>query len=104
MAALRERVGAPPVAGSVGDQEMTGRELPVPIRDLHTILVAGRDVAEAPDLAALLHTQATIEWLRTAGASVDLREQVRCWPVEPLRNAIPPPEVPSPGPGQCGPG
>lgn len=73
--ALRERVGALVGAGSVGDQELTGRELPVLIRDLHTTVTAGRDVAELLDLAALLHTQATIAWLRIAGASVDLREQ-----------------------------
>ncbi len=65
--ALRERVGALVDAGSAGDQELTGRELPVLIRDLHTTVAAGRDVAELLDLAALLHTQATIGWLRTAG-------------------------------------
>ena len=73
--ALRERVSALVGAGSVGDQELTGRELPVLIRDLHTSVAAGRDVAELLDRVALLHTQATIGWLRTAGASVDLREQ-----------------------------
>ncbi|HEY6424730.1 MAG TPA: helix-turn-helix transcriptional regulator [Pseudonocardiaceae bacterium] len=72
---LRERVGAMVGAGSVGDQELTGRELPGLISDLHTTMAAGRDVAELLDLTALLHTQATIGWLRTAGASVDLREQ-----------------------------
>lgn len=73
--ALRERVGALVGAGSEADQELTGRELPVLIRDLHTTMVAGRDVDELLELAVLLHTQATIGWLRTAGASVDLREQ-----------------------------
>lgn len=73
--ALRERVGALVGAGSTGEQEQTGRELPTLIRDLHTTIAAGRDVAELLDLATLLHTQATIGWLRTAGASVDLREQ-----------------------------
>ncbi|MGH3984197.1 MAG: helix-turn-helix domain-containing protein [Pseudonocardiaceae bacterium] len=73
--ALRERVRALVAAGSVGDQERTGRELPCLIHDLHTSMAAGRDVAELHELAALLHTQATIGWLRTAGASVDLREQ-----------------------------
>jgi Helix-turn-helix domain len=72
---LRRRVRALISAGSTGDQETTGQELPVLIRDLHTSIAAGRDVAELLDLAALLHTQATIGWLRTAGASVDLREQ-----------------------------
>jgi hypothetical protein len=37
--------------------------------------VQGHDVAELLGLATLLHTQATIGWLQTAGASVDLREQ-----------------------------
>lgn len=73
--ALRERVDALVGVGSEGDQEATGRELPVLIRNLHTSLAAGRDVAELLDLAVLLHTQGTIGWLRTAGASVDLREQ-----------------------------
>jgi hypothetical protein len=72
---LRSRVGAVISAGCTGDQELTGRELPGLIQDLHTSIAAGRDVAELLDLAALLHTQATIGWLRTAGASVDLREQ-----------------------------
>jgi hypothetical protein len=73
--ALRERVDALVGVGSEGDQESTGRELPVLIRNLHTSLAAGRDVAELLDLTVLLHTQGTIGWLRTAGASVDLREQ-----------------------------
>lgn len=73
--ALRERVGALIGASSVGDQELTARELPVLIRDLHTSIAVGRGVAELLDLAALPHTQGTIGWLRTAGASVDLREQ-----------------------------
>ncbi|MGH4024169.1 MAG: helix-turn-helix domain-containing protein [Pseudonocardiaceae bacterium] len=73
--ALRERVDALVGVGSEGDQEATGRELPVLIRNLHTSLAAGRDVTELLDLAVLLHTQGTIGWLRTAGASVDLREQ-----------------------------
>lgn len=63
--ALRERVGALVGAGSEGDQESTGRELPVLIRNLHTAVTAGRDVAELLDLAVLLHTQGTIGWLRT---------------------------------------
>jgi transcriptional regulator with XRE-family HTH domain len=74
-AVLRRRVRALIGAGSIGDQETTGQELPVLIRDLHTSIAAGCDVAELLGLATLLHTQATIGWLRTAGASVDLREQ-----------------------------
>jgi transcriptional regulator with XRE-family HTH domain len=72
---LRRRVSALISAVSTGDQETTGPELPVLICDLHTSIAAGRDVAELLDLAVLLHTQTTIGWLRTAGASVDLREQ-----------------------------
>jgi hypothetical protein len=75
MDVLRSRVAAVINAGCIGDQELAGRELPGLIRDLHTSIAAGRDVAELLELAALLHTQATIGWLRTAGASVDLREQ-----------------------------
>jgi transcriptional regulator with XRE-family HTH domain len=72
---LRERVDALIGTSSAGDQQLTGRELPILIRDLHTSVVAGRDVAELLELVALLHSQGTIGWLRTAGASVDLREQ-----------------------------
>jgi hypothetical protein len=75
MDALREQVGALVGAGSVGDQELTGRELPILIRDLHTTVAAGRDVVELLDLAVLLHIQAAIAWLRIAGALPDLREQ-----------------------------
>jgi transcriptional regulator with XRE-family HTH domain len=73
--AVRERVAALVGAISAGDQKLTARGLPVLIRDLHASIAAGRDVAELLELAALLHTQATIGWLRTAGAAVDLREQ-----------------------------
>jgi transcriptional regulator with XRE-family HTH domain len=73
--ALRRRVDALIGAICLGDQRLTGRELPGVIRDLHASIAAGRDVAQLLDLAALLHTQGTIGWLRTAGASVDLREQ-----------------------------
>lgn len=72
---MRERVGALVAVGCLGEQERVGRELPGLIRDLHTSLTAGRDVAELLELAVLLHTQATVAWLRFAGAPVDLREQ-----------------------------
>ncbi|MGH3936070.1 MAG: helix-turn-helix domain-containing protein [Pseudonocardiaceae bacterium] len=72
---IRERVATLVDAGSAGDQELAGGLLPGLIRDLHTSVAAGRDVAELLELVALLHTQATIGWLRTAGGSVDLREQ-----------------------------
>ncbi|MGH4021647.1 MAG: XRE family transcriptional regulator [Pseudonocardiaceae bacterium] len=45
------------------------------IRDLHTSITAGRDVAELLELAAWLHTQATVPWLSLAGAPLDLRSQ-----------------------------
>jgi hypothetical protein len=52
-----------------------GATLPVLIRDLHTSIAAGRDVAELLDLAVLLHAGATVAWLRVAGAELDLRSQ-----------------------------
>jgi hypothetical protein len=45
------------------------------IRDLHTSIAAGRDVAGLLDLAVLLHVGATTGSLRVAGASLDLRAQ-----------------------------
>lgn len=47
--------------------------LPGLIRDLHTSIAAGRDVAELLDLAVLLHTQGTGAWLRVVGGPLDLR-------------------------------
>jgi transcriptional regulator with XRE-family HTH domain len=47
--------------------------LPGLIRDLHTSIAAGRDVAELLDLAVLLHTQGTGAWLRVTGGPLDLR-------------------------------
>ncbi|MGH3814313.1 MAG: helix-turn-helix domain-containing protein, partial [Pseudonocardiaceae bacterium] len=52
-----------------------GATLPGLIRDLHTSIVAGRDVAELLDLAVLLHAGATVGWLRVAGAGLDLRSE-----------------------------
>ncbi len=52
-----------------------GATLPGLIRDLHTSIAAGRDVAELLDLAVLLHSGATPGWLRVAGAPLDLRAQ-----------------------------
>jgi transcriptional regulator with XRE-family HTH domain len=52
-----------------------GATLPALIRDLHTSIGAGRDVAELLDLAVLLHAGATVGWLRVAGASLDLRSE-----------------------------
>jgi transcriptional regulator with XRE-family HTH domain len=50
-----------------------GAALPALVRDLHTSIAAGRDVAELLDLAVLLHTQGSHSWLRVIGAGVDLR-------------------------------
>ncbi len=50
-----------------------GAALPGLIRDLHTSIAAGRDVAELLSLAAWLHTQATVSWLSITDAPVDLR-------------------------------
>jgi hypothetical protein len=52
-----------------------GAALPSLIRDLHTSIAAARDVAELLDLAVLLHSNATVGWLRVVGpASIELRE------------------------------
>jgi len=45
------------------------------IRDVHTSIAAGRDVAELLDLAVLLHTQLTEPWLCLAGVPLELRDQ-----------------------------
>ena len=50
-----------------------GAALPVLIRDLHTSIAAGRDVAQLLDLAVLLHAGATTGWLRVAGAPIEMR-------------------------------
>jgi transcriptional regulator with XRE-family HTH domain len=52
-----------------------GAALPGLIRDLHTSIAAGHDVAELLDLVVLLHSQATVGWLRIAGAPLDLRSE-----------------------------
>jgi DNA-binding Xre family transcriptional regulator len=49
--------------------------LPELIRDVHTSITAGRDVAELLDLAVLLHVQAVSHWLREVGAPLDLRRE-----------------------------
>ena len=50
-------------------------ELPGLIRDLHTTLATGRDVAELLPLAVYLHVQGTSVWLLDAGAPIDLRRE-----------------------------
>ena len=47
--------------------------LPGLIRDLHTSIAAGRDVAELLDLAVMLHVNGTGSWLGGMGARVELR-------------------------------
>ncbi len=49
--------------------------LPELIRDLHTSIAAGRDVAELLELAVMLHTGGTNQWLKVVGAPLDLRSQ-----------------------------
>lgn len=53
----------------------TGTALAGLIRDLHSSITAGRDVAELLDLAVLLHAQVSVGWLRMVGAALDLRSQ-----------------------------
>ncbi|MGH3838001.1 MAG: helix-turn-helix domain-containing protein, partial [Pseudonocardiaceae bacterium] len=74
--ALRARVATSVEAHCGCDQPGdVGAALPGLIRDLHTSIAAGKDVAELLDLAILLHTQVTVGWLRVVGASSDLRWQ-----------------------------
>jgi hypothetical protein len=74
--ALRARVVATVDAHSRCDRGgEVGAALPALIRDLHTSIAAGRDVAELLDLAVLLHSHATVGWLRVAApAAIELRE------------------------------
>jgi len=58
---------------SCGKDHEVGATLPGLIRDLHTSIVAGRDVAQLLDQAVLLHAGATIGWLRVAGAPIEMR-------------------------------
>ncbi|MGH8572766.1 MAG: helix-turn-helix domain-containing protein, partial [Gammaproteobacteria bacterium] len=76
VAVLRDRVSAT-LNAHYGCQPggEVGATLPGLIRDLHTSIVAGRDVAELLDLAVLLHAGATVGWLRVAGAGLDLRSE-----------------------------
>lgn len=73
--ALRTRVTATVDAHCRCDRSReVGAALPALIRDLHTSIAAGRDAAELLDLAVLLHCNATVGWLRVAGAPLELRE------------------------------
>lgn len=74
--AVRKRVTAVVDAYCRCDRNgVVGAALPGLIRDLHTSITAGRDVAELLDLAVLLHSHATVGWLRVVGGSLDLRSQ-----------------------------
>jgi transcriptional regulator with XRE-family HTH domain len=74
--ALRARVTAVLDARCRRDRQAeAAAALPDLIRDLHTSIVVGHDVAELLDLAVLLHTQGTGAWLRVMGAPLDLRAQ-----------------------------
>ena len=71
--ALRTRTRELIVAGRACREAEVGAALPALIRDLHTSIAAGRDVAELLELAVLLHTSGSMAWLRVMGAEVDLR-------------------------------
>ncbi len=73
VAVLRDRVQA--TLNAHYGCNPVGAALPALIRDLHTSVAAGRDVAELLDLVVLLHSGATVGWLRVAGASLDLRSE-----------------------------
>ncbi|MDQ3763009.1 MAG: helix-turn-helix domain-containing protein [Actinomycetota bacterium] len=74
--ALRARVTATLAAHySCRQDREVGAALPELIRDLHTSITAGRDVAQLLELAMLLHVGVTVGWLRVAGAPLDLRTQ-----------------------------
>ncbi|MGH3887620.1 MAG: helix-turn-helix domain-containing protein [Pseudonocardiaceae bacterium] len=73
--ALRIRVRTVITAARQCRQSEVSTALPGLIRDLHTSLAAGRDVAELLDLAVLLHVQAVSHWLREVGAPLDLRHE-----------------------------
>ena len=76
MDALRARVAALIDAhGRCDHPGDVGAALPALIRDLHSSIIAGRDVTELLELAITLHTQVTVGWLRGVGASLDLRWQ-----------------------------
>jgi transcriptional regulator with XRE-family HTH domain len=69
---LRTRVAALMRAKEMGDYDQVGSDRPELIRDLHTSLAAGRDVAELLAVAVVLHVQGVQAWLGRMGASTDL--------------------------------
>ena len=60
---LRARVDALVTAQRLNKLDQVGRDLPDLIRDLHTTITAGRDVAELLVLAVLLHVQGSHAFL-----------------------------------------
>ncbi|MCA1673107.1 MAG: XRE family transcriptional regulator, partial [Actinobacteria bacterium] len=74
--ALRARVTATVDALCRCEREREiGVALPNLVRDLHTSIAAGRDVAELLPLSVWLHTQAIVPWLSVVDAPLDLRSQ-----------------------------
>ena len=57
------------------DYHSRGVALPGLIRDLHSSMTAGRDVAELLELAVRVHASTVGDWLSVMGASTDLRWQ-----------------------------
>jgi len=70
---LRTRVDALVTAQRLCRHDQVGRDLPDVVRDLHTTIDAGRDVAELLVLAVLLHVQGSHAFLHDVGAHADLR-------------------------------
>jgi len=62
--ALRKRVAAVADAYCQCDRNGVVGAVASLIRDLHTSIATGRDVAELLDLAVLLHSHATVGWRR----------------------------------------
>ena len=72
---LRARVQELLVTARQCRQAEVASALPALIRDVHTSIGAGRDVAELLDVAVVLHVQGVSHWLREAGAPLDLRRE-----------------------------
>jgi transcriptional regulator with XRE-family HTH domain len=72
---LQTRLAALLAAQRQCEYEQVGRELPALIRDLHTSMADGRDVAELLTMAVLLHVQGTHAYLADMEAPADLRWQ-----------------------------
>ncbi len=65
---LRKRIAYVQEARRRGRLADVATRLPGVIRDLHTSIAAGRDVAELLQLATLLHVDVVAHWLHDAGA------------------------------------